>query len=151
MGFSTIWVHAITVGVPIQILGATIRRFGAGTTFLGEVAPEICSKFASFEYFYSRSSPTHPAWSIFKQSSEIPVPKPSRTKLGQIVFPTPYYMLRWELLLSELLTCKSCFEIERCKMYLRLPHVVLTWLKKVPAVSAGYRIILRPTWLYPRS
>ena len=77
--------HAITVGVPIQILGVTIRMFGAGTTFLGEVAPEICSQLASFKYFYSRSSPTHPAWSIFKQSSGIPVSKSSLQKLRQFV------------------------------------------------------------------
>ena len=57
----------------------------SGTTFLEEAAPEICSYVASFEYFYSRSSPTHPAWSIFKQSSGIPESKSSLPKCGQFV------------------------------------------------------------------
>ena len=54
-------------------------------TFLGEAAPEICSQFASFDLKHSRSSLTIQIFTIFKESSGIPMSKSSLDKLGQFV------------------------------------------------------------------
>ena len=96
----------ITVGLPIVNACTVVALHQrSGTTFWDVDAPENCCSMPCNKRNHFWFRPTHPAWSIFKQSSEIPGSMSSQLKPGSFVCSTPYYMLRWEHLLNGLLIC----------------------------------------------